>query len=67
MTNVNRVKRFIHDWILPDIALFIFCVLLLLFVWGVAFLQVDRDRESALCRFSPIMTAVFPPPIALET
>ncbi len=40
------------------------------FLWfavGFAYYIFFEGTRGATCRFSPIMTAVFPPPIALET
>jgi len=44
----NSVIRFWRNWVLPDLALFLFCLLLLVIVWGAAFLQVERDRQATI-------------------
>ncbi|MDR3563963.1 MAG: diguanylate cyclase [Negativicutes bacterium] len=44
----KRLVRFWQNWILPDLAMLFFCLLLLGLVWGTAAFQVQRDRQAAI-------------------
>ncbi|MDR3588204.1 MAG: diguanylate cyclase [Negativicutes bacterium] len=46
MLTRNSAGRFWRKWISPDLALLLFCLLLLAIVWGAAFGQIERDRQS---------------------
>ncbi len=46
MQTKNVVFRFWRNWVLPDLALLLFCLLLLLIVWGAALGQTERDRQA---------------------
>lgn len=41
---MKQVGQFIRIWILPDKSIVIFCVSLLLLVWGGTFWQIEQDR-----------------------
>ena len=42
----NVVHQFFSKWILPDIAVLSFCMLLLGISWGAAYWQIEEDRMS---------------------
>lgn len=44
----SKKTTWISKWVLPDIAILSFCVLLLGMIWVTAFAQIEQDREDAI-------------------
>ena len=44
----SKIRRFIHEWIAPNFVLLIYCLLLIILTWTVAYGAVWQDHSTAL-------------------
>ncbi len=44
----ERMRRFFSNWVYPDVAVVVFCIFLLIGVWGAAFWQMNLDKQVTI-------------------
>jgi len=45
---MNKVVRVLRNWVLPDLAVLLFCTIILVLIWGGTLWQIEYDRNATI-------------------
>lgn len=45
---MDKARRFLLNWFIPDRFIILFCAILLVFIWGGTVWQIDHDRQATV-------------------